>query len=874
MKDIFNRRQRFSLRKYSVGVCSVLLGTALFVAGAPSASAEEVTATPESSTETAATETASSTEVATETTTTESSNYEAPAPLVATSEPVTTASSEKAEATTETSKASEEEKKTEEASKEEKKTEDKKSEDKKSEDKKSEDKKSSTEAKTEKATTSATSEATTEATSSSEAAETETTSLAANPAVQPLNASANKPVADSTATTSATTLSAASTETATAGALETSRSRRRGRRAATDHNTEPLNITTYLKPGETADPNMTDPNGSTVRSQPIPAGYQGKDGDFYTYGIWDLTGFNARYGSNYYARVFKNFSNSTNSTIELIDKTSGTVIESHDISDTSGAQRFTTTTSKSNTQLTFKVDYQQGSGAGGTNQPFLQLGFEVGSSIQALVAHGHTLTPAEKILYDAVYDARNSKDIMNAVEPVYNNRTVTDTNFKIPTSVEKTTYYKVVDRNNPTFNVNKPNTSDQDYKENGHEEELAKYTVTAMEGQNFTASGLRQFDGYKLYQISSPDMTTGFVSRGSADKPYTVGEKFMDADRYGIKRIKEIVKEDGTVVVRVYLLDPRQQSKRSDGTLNTDGYTLLAETEPIAPGQSNTKPLKYKVNSLRTIAFTENSGTSYPNGKEVGFDFQTDPKYTPYKTVFVPFLGDGIGHNSPNSQLERGVNGIGVNVDLLNSLSPFTKPTYYYVKPEPVKVTPVFEKSLTGGTLQDGKFSFTLTETTQGVTTPHTQTVTNQNGKATFGELTFTKPGTYTYKVQENSDPNTDVDYDAMETTMTVVVTEKNAVGDLQATVTYTSINGQDASGNTTDTNVSATNPTVRTGTDTEFNNFVVAPVNVEFDFTKKLDGRKLQANEFTFNLLNEAGTVIGTAKNDANGNIKFTGIK
>ena len=39
MKDIFNRRQRFSLRKYSVGVCSVLLGTALFAAGANTASA-------------------------------------------------------------------------------------------------------------------------------------------------------------------------------------------------------------------------------------------------------------------------------------------------------------------------------------------------------------------------------------------------------------------------------------------------------------------------------------------------------------------------------------------------------------------------------------------------------------------------------------------------------------------------------------------------------------------------------------------------------------------------------------------------------------------------------------------------------------------
>lgn len=40
MKDVFNRRQRFSLRKYSIGVCSVLLGTALFAAGAQSASAD------------------------------------------------------------------------------------------------------------------------------------------------------------------------------------------------------------------------------------------------------------------------------------------------------------------------------------------------------------------------------------------------------------------------------------------------------------------------------------------------------------------------------------------------------------------------------------------------------------------------------------------------------------------------------------------------------------------------------------------------------------------------------------------------------------------------------------------------------------------
>ena len=72
---------------------------------------------------------------------------------------------------------------------------------------------------------------------------------------------------------------------------------------------------------------------------------------------------------------------------------------------------------------------------------------------------------------------------------------------------------------------------------------------------------------------------------------------------------------------------------------------------------------------------------------------------TPYKTVFVPFLGDNIGHLSPNEQLVRGVNGIGTNVDLLNSLTPYKQPIYYYVKQEPVEVTPEVEKQLEGRVL-------------------------------------------------------------------------------------------------------------------------------------------------------------------------------
>lgn len=245
-----------------------------------------------------------------------------------------------------------------------------------------------------------------------------------------------------------------------------------------------------------------------------------------------------------------------------------------------------------------------------------------------------------------------------------------------------------------------------------------------MEGQNFTASGERQFDGYKLYQAADANDQSGYVSR-----PYTIVRKLMDAERAGIKCIKEIVGEDGTVVVNVYLLDPKQQSKCSDGTLSTDGYMLLAETKPIKPGDYNKQELNVKKSPLNTIAFTDSKGVNYANGKEVPFDFQKAAGYTPYKTVFVPFLGDNISHLSPNEQLIRGVNGIGTNVDLLNSLTPYKQPIYYYGKQEPVTVTPEVEKQLEGRVLVDGEFSFKIKEVNENKSLPsYEKTVTNKNG--------------------------------------------------------------------------------------------------------------------------------------------------
>ena len=789
MKEMFNRRQRFSLRKYSVGVCSVLLGTALFAVGAPTVAAAEVGASTDTSKEAVESVQPESTQATPDTVTTAPGGTYADgatAPKVELPNPALAA---EAKAATETPAAPE-------------------------------------------------AKPAVEATPKAE--------VAAKPEV------ATKPeVAEGEAKLAAPEVKPAAE--AKPASHESNKPRVRNRRAVTneavtgDHNSNPVAVSTYLKDGEKVTPEIKDANGATVSSQPVPAGYARKEGDVYTYSIIDLTRFNERYNTNYYTRAYKRFDDSTETTVELIDKTTGNVVETRTLSASSGIQKFTTTTAASNGQLTVKYDYDKGlgAGAGKTDEPFIQFGYEVGASIQALV---NPKNEAEQKLYQDVYNARTSTDIINVVEPAYNGRTITDSNAKIPKFVEKPTYYRVVDKNNATFNANKTDVTVQDYVPNGNEVDLAKYATKAMEGQHFTASGERQFDGYKLYQTANPDSTTGFVSR-----PYVVGTKFMDAERAGIKRIKEIVGEDGSVVVRVYLLDPKQQSKRSDGTLETDGYMLLAETKPIKPGDYNKQELAVKKSPLHTIPFTDSKGVNYPDGKEVSFDFQTAAGYTPKKTVFVPFLGDNIGHLSPNSQLTNGAYvQIGTNVDLLNSLTPYKPTVYYYVKQEPVEVTPEVEKQLEGRVLVDGEFTFKLTEKSSSPD-KHEETVTNKDGKATFSKLTFNKVGTYTYTITETPGSDANVEYDAMTVTMTVKVTE-NAQGDLQATVKYSAEGGFKSSDE-----------------DKIFNNYVVAPVKTKFDFSKKLAGRELKDGEFKFVLKDANGQEVETVANKKDGTVTFT---
>ena len=51
-------------------------------------------------------------------------------------------------------------------------------------------------------------------------------------------------------------------------------------------------------------------------------------------------------------------------------------------------------------------------------------------------------------------------------------------------------------------------------------------------------------------------------------------------------------------------------------------------------------------------------------------------------------------------------------------------------------------------------------------------------------------------------------------------------------------------------------------------------PVEVEFNFTKRLEGRELKANEFSFVLKDSEGKTLETVSNDAAGNVKFSALE
>ncbi|EGL91877.1 gram positive anchor [Streptococcus oralis SK255] len=164
--------------------------------------------------------------------------------------------------------------------------------------------------------------------------------------------------------------------------------------------------------------------------------------------------------------------------------------------------------------------------------------------------------------------------------------------------------------------------------------------------------------------------------------------------------------------------------------------------------------------------------------------------------------------------------------------------TYKEPAPTATSATLEFTKELTGRALVDGEFQFELYEGTKLL-----DTKTNQAGKVTFNTINYDAEGVHTYTVKEVNAGATGITYDT-EKTAVVKVTKDAATNALKATVEY---------------------PAGSVFT----NSFKAPAVEATIEATKKLEGKELAADAYTFEL-KENGAVVAEAKNTAEGKVAF----
>ena len=162
--------------------------------------------------------------------------------------------------------------------------------------------------------------------------------------------------------------------------------------------------------------------------------------------------------------------------------------------------------------------------------------------------------------------------------------------------------------------------------------------------------------------------------------------------------------------------------------------------------------------------------------------------------------------------------------------------------PNATTATIELTKELTGRDLVDGEFSFELYEGANKL-----QTVTNKSGKVTFDAISYTEEGEHTYTVKEVKGNVPGITYDTAEKQVTVQVTKDG--DNLKATVVY---------------------PESKAFANTYS---APSPAKAQISASKILEGRDLKDGEFSFNLLDEAGEVLQTKQNAADGSVAFDEI-
>lgn len=180
----------------------------------------------------------------------------------------------------------------------------------------------------------------------------------------------------------------------------------------------------------------------------------------------------------------------------------------------------------------------------------------------------------------------------------------------------------------------------------------------------------------------------------------------------------------------------------------------------------------------------------------------------------------------------------------------FTFTNTYSVQPVDSSVTDqvTVTKNLTGRDMKAGEFEFQLLEGTNVVATG----TNDASGKVTLSSIPYTKPGIYNYTLCEvgGGSQKAGVQYDSSTFAVTTTVKDN---GDGTLSVAHKVSNDANAVGFT--------------------NSYAPAATSVTLGASKVLNGKSLDAEEFTFVLTDEGGKQV-TATNDANGMVVLPAIQ
>lgn len=272
-----------------------------------------------------------------------------------------------------------------------------------------------------------------------------------------------------------------------------------------------------------------------------------------------------------------------------------------------------------------------------------------------------------------------------------------------------------------------------------------------------------------------------------------------------------------------------------------EGNNTLETAKNKADGSVTFKELSYTAEGTHTYTITENKGTD----ASINYSTQTitatvEVKKTNDKLVATVTYSGGDaekGDTFTNTKTPP------------TPVPPTVKPTTAQFKAK--KVLAINGSS--DRTLKANEFTFLLKD--QAGTLIDTKT-NGENGDILFNPVSFNEAGTFSYTIveQKPATPESAITYDESVHTVTVTVT-KDATGQLNADVQY---DGKKDTPTFTNTYTPPTPPT---------------PSEKQITTSKILEGRDLQGGEFSFNLLDENGTILQTKQNAADGTVTFDAI-